>query len=122
MLADGRVQEAIVELRSAAQTYPDRGDLRQQLADAYLRGSDTLSARRETVRAADLLPKDVSAQVKAGRMLLDAGQFDEAKTRAVAAMAIDARSAEALVLLGDTFARVGEFDQAMSRYREAVAI
>ena len=64
---DKKDQEAIVEFRLAVQADPRLGDARLKLADAYRRVSDAKNALREYVRAADLLPKNIDAQIKAGQ-------------------------------------------------------
>ena len=66
----GRLAEALIEYRNASQIEPNRGDIRLKLAETYLRQRDLANAYRESVRAADLLPTDASAQFKAGTMLL----------------------------------------------------
>src|SRR5580704_10583650 len=60
---EGRVQEAIVEYRVALQGDPKLGEARLKLGEAYLRVNDPKNALRELVRASDLLPKSVDAQV-----------------------------------------------------------
>src|SRR5258708_4166428 len=87
--ADKKYSEAIVEYRNAIKADPKFGQARAQLADAYLRTNDLRNALREFVVAADLLPTDADAQIKAGQMLLLAGRFEDAKTRAEKAIAID---------------------------------
>src|SRR5437763_15757437 len=77
-----RWSEAIIEYRQALQDAPKRGDIHQKLAEAYVRNRDGSNARREFVRAADLLPDDVSAQLKAGNILLLGDAFDDAQARA----------------------------------------
>ena len=67
---------------------------------------------REYVRAADLLPADVNAQVKAGGLLLRAGQFEDAKARVEKALALDAKNVDAQVLLGNTLAGLKDLDGA----------
>src|SRR5213593_4928956 len=77
-----RYQEAIIEYRGALQANPKLGEVRLKLGDAYLAVSDLRNALREYVRAADLLPDSIDAHVKAGKILLLARQFEDAKTHA----------------------------------------
>src|SRR5579862_1470728 len=79
--------EAILEYRATLQIAPKRGDAYSKLAEAYTHKSDMRAALGAYVRAADLLPNDVTAQLKAGNMLLVAGGFEDAKTRAKKALA-----------------------------------
>src|SRR3954470_4091292 len=72
-MQEQKYKEAIVQLRSAVKVDPKFGEARYQLAEAYARAGDAGGAYREYLRAADLLPANVDAQVKAGGMLLLAG-------------------------------------------------
>src|SRR5688572_13083926 len=72
--------EAIVEFRGALQQDPKLGAVRLKLGDAYMEIKDGKNALREYVRAADLLPNDAGAQVKAGELLLMAGAFEDVKS------------------------------------------
>lgn len=61
---------AIVEYRSALQQDPKLGTARLRLGDIYAQISDGQNAYREYVRAADTMPDNVDAQLKAGALLL----------------------------------------------------
>src|SRR3954464_15832190 len=74
--------EAVVEYRNAVQADPSSGEARYKLGEAYVRTQNPGAAYGEFVRAADLMPTDVPAQVAAGQMHLLAGQFKEAQARA----------------------------------------
>src|SRR5438552_11340047 len=79
-----KYKEAIIEYRSAIQIDAKYGEARLRLADAYTEIGDQANAYREAIRAADLMPDNVDAQVKAGNFLLVSQHFDDAKTRALA--------------------------------------
>ena len=117
-----QVREAIVEYRAALQEDHKRADIRLRLADAYFRVGDLRGVLTESVKAADLLPKDVSAQVRAGNLLLLARAFEDAKTRANSALALEPTNAEAMVLLGNVLAGLRDFDGALARYQEAAVL
>ena len=87
-----------------------------------MRLGELRDALGESVRAADLLPNDVSAQLRAGNLLLLARSFEEAKARANAAIALDEKSSEALVLLGNAMAGLRDLDGALAEFQEAVAL
>ena len=72
-LAHKKVDEAIIEYRRAIQADPRLGQARLRLADAYVQTGDGANALREYVRAAELLPDDEDAQIKAGNFMLDGG-------------------------------------------------
>jgi tetratricopeptide (TPR) repeat protein len=117
-----RLAEAIIEYRSAVQADPSRGDIRGKLAEAYFSNRDGAAALREAVVAADLLPTDVSAQVRAGNLLLLAGQFEDAKDRAEKALAIDSKSVPAIVLMANSMAGLKDLDGALAEFHEAIAL
>ncbi len=116
------VAEAIVQYKMAIQADPKRGDVRSKLSDAYLLQRDGRGALREAVNAADLLPNDAAAQVKAGNYLLMARAFEDAQSRADKALAIDPKSADALVLKGNAMAGLKDLDNALGEYQEALAL
>ena len=81
-LAKGNVDAAVLEYRNAVAKDAMFAPARVKLAEAYLKQGNTAGAIAEAVRAADLLPKDVGAQLKAGALLLAARQPGDAKDRA----------------------------------------
>src|SRR5687768_5236837 len=81
LLKAGRTAEAIVEFRAAVEQDELWGEARFKLAEAYAASGDLEKAYRQYVRAADLLPDDVTAQLKAATYLLVVGQYEDAKTR-----------------------------------------
>jgi len=120
--AQSRWPEAVLEYRLAVQADPKRGDIREKLASALVESHDTANALREYVRAADLLPNDVGAQLQAGNALLLSAAFEDAKTRATRALALEPKSAEAQILLGNAEAGLRDFDGAVADYQEALAL
>ena len=118
----GKVKEAIIQYRNALVQDPRFGEARFKLAEAYAQDGDALRAAREYVRAADLLPKDVQAQLKAGRILLLSGQFEDAKTRAHGALAIDRKNVEAQILLANALAGLRDIDGGIEEIQEAIRL
>jgi len=114
--------EAIIQYKAASQAEPKRGDIRQKLSDAYLQHREGANALREAVNAADLMPTDASAQIKAGNLLLMAGAFEDAKARGQKALAIDATRADALILIGNALAGLKDLDGAISQYQDALVL
>jgi tetratricopeptide (TPR) repeat protein len=90
-MAAGKTAEAIIEYRNAIDKDPRAGDVRVKLADAYLAQGDGAKAIGEYVRAADVLP-DATVQLKAGKLLLLARRFDDAKVRAEKALAAETKN------------------------------
>ena len=111
---------AIVEYRTALQQDPKLGTARLKLGDIYARLSDGQNAYREYVRAADLMPDNVDAQLKAGALLLLSNQYAEAKTRAEAILRVSPRNPGALTLLGNALAGMNDTNGALDRLNEAI--
>src|SRR5437899_4093389 len=78
---------SIIEYRKAVAEDGRFGEARLKLGMAYQAVGDMNNMYREYIRAADLMPDNVEAQLRAGGTLLAAGQYPEAKARAVAALA-----------------------------------
>src|SRR5688572_22477195 len=62
-VAQGKYAEAVVEYRNAVQQDPRFGEARYKLAEAYVKLNLPVEAYREYVRAADLMPDHVDAQL-----------------------------------------------------------
>lgn len=112
--------EAIIEYRNAVQQDPRFAEARQKLAEAYLKVGDAANAYREFIRAADLLPDDPVAQVKAGEFLLLARQFEDAMTRAEQALARKPDYVEAQILKANALAGLNKLDDALTEVEEAI--
>jgi len=120
--AQKKYAEAIVEYRVTVQADPKFGAARFKLAQAYAQVGDVASAYREYVRAADLLPNDAEAQLSASTILLLAGQFEDAKTRALNVLEKDPRNTRALILLGNALGSLKDYDTAIAKLEEAVQL
>jgi tetratricopeptide (TPR) repeat protein len=118
----GKYNEAIVQYRNALQQDPRFGHARYRLAEAHAANGDPRNAAREYIRAADLMPANSEAQIKAGTVLLRSGQFEDAKTRAQQVVARDPKNVEAHILLGNAMAGLRQFDEAVQQLEEAIAI
>src|SRR5688572_7288111 len=112
--------EAILSYRNAVEVDERFGEGRLKLAQAYLANGDTQNALRESVRAADLMPNDVEAQLTAGVMLLTARRHPDARTRALAVLAKDPQNPRALVLLGNALAGLKDLDGAIEQVEQAI--
>jgi tetratricopeptide (TPR) repeat protein len=112
--------EAVISYRKAVAIDAKDGPARLGLANAYLLSGEKVSAAREYIRAADLMPDNVSAQVQAGKMLMIAGQYAEAKARAVAALEKEPKNVEVLTLMGNALAGLKDLDGAISHVEEAI--
>ncbi len=121
-VAEARLAEAVVEYKSAIQNDAADGAVHAKLAELYLETQDTLNAAREYIRAADLLPEDTQAQLKAGSFLLLAGRADDAKARAEKVLGRDPRNVDAQLLLANAEAGLKDLDRAAAQIEEALRI
>lgn len=121
-MAEKKLAEAAIEYRAAIQRDPTRGDLRLKLGELYMELQNGRAALDELVRAADLLPGNADAQMKAGSILLLAAQFEDAKARAEKVLAIDPKSPEGHVLLGNALAGLNDVDGAIKELQGALAL
>src|SRR5262245_11436859 len=103
-VAKKQYSEAIIEYRKAVTFDPRFGAARMKLGQAYVAVNDPIAALREYIRAADILTDDVDAQLAAGTGLLAAGQYPEAKQRAMNALEKDPKNVIALRLMGNAMA------------------
>jgi putative PEP-CTERM system TPR-repeat lipoprotein len=121
-LAANQLPEAIIEFRNAVNRDERWGEARLRLADAYAANADPALAYRHYIRAADLLPDDPGAQLKAAAYLLLAGQYEDAKDRAERVLAKHPDSTEAQVTLGNALAGLRDLDGAVSQISEAIQL
>ncbi|MCU0691777.1 MAG: tetratricopeptide repeat protein, partial [Polyangiaceae bacterium] len=113
---------AVLEYRNAVDKDAMFAPARQKLAEAYLKQGNGSAALRELVRAADLLPKDAEAQVKAGSLLLMAGRAEDAKARADKALAVNPKNVDALVLRANAMAGLKDLDGALKEMEQALSL
>jgi len=69
---EDHLAEAIIEYKAALQVDSQRGDIRFKLAEAHARNRDVTNAYRESIRAADQLPTNLEAQLRAENGRCDA--------------------------------------------------
>ncbi len=120
--AQQKYKEAVVEYRNAIQQDPKYGEARYKLAEAYSKLNDVPNAYREYIRAADLLPNDNEAQLKAATFLLIAGQSEDAKSRADKVLARDPKNVQAQVVRANALAGLKDLDGAISEINEAIQL
>jgi len=114
--------EAIVEYRNAVALDAKFGEARKKLAEALALSGQASAAYGEYVRAADLLPNDIDAQIDAGTLLLGAGKSQDALQRAEAALKINPNSVEALVLRGTALSGLTSNDEALKSIEGAIQL
>jgi tetratricopeptide (TPR) repeat protein len=120
-LLAGRASDAIVELRNAVALDGKWGEARALLARAYEADGQVDLAYRQFIRAADLLPDDAQAQVKAATLLLRSRRFAEARDRAERMLQTSPNNLEAQVILANAMAGLRDPDAAQARLAAVIA-
>jgi len=120
--AEKRVNEAIIEYRRAIQADPRLGQARLKLGDAYSQTGDGPNALREYVRAAELLPDDQDAQLKAAKFMLLAGQYQDAKAVGEKLLAKSPGNVEAQILIANALAGLKDFESAVDAFEDAAQL
>jgi putative PEP-CTERM system TPR-repeat lipoprotein len=120
--AQGKYKEAVVEYRNAIQQAPRMAAARLKLAEAYEHLGDARTAYEQYVRAADLQPENLEAQLKAGAYLFLAQKYQDAAARADAILKKNPKNVDALILKGDTTAMLQDLDGAIRQMEEAIQI
>lgn len=118
----GKAAEALIEYTNAVRVDVSSGEARFKMAESRLALGDKKAAFPEFIRAADLLPDDVEAQLRAGHLLLSGGFFEEARERARAALKKQPQNVTALVLLGNTLAGMKNLEDAVLVLERALTV
>ncbi|HMF61824.1 MAG TPA: tetratricopeptide repeat protein, partial [Vicinamibacterales bacterium] len=121
-VAKQQLPQAQIEYRNAIKARPDWAEPHYKLAKTYETTGEAVKAYQEYARTADLDPSNVDAQLKAGTLLLAAGEFDVAKTRAELALKAAPKSAPANILLGNALAGLNETARAVKQIEQALAL
>ena len=69
-VAQKKYREAIIEYRNAVAADARFGEARLKLGEAYLQVGEMQNAAGQYIRAADLMPDNLEAQLKAAHLLL----------------------------------------------------
>ena len=119
-LAKNQISQAVIEYRGAVQADGRSGPARLKLGNAYVQAKDLARANDQFVRAADLMPDDMSTQLRAGQVLLMVGRFDDARARAEKVLAKTPGNVEAHILKGNALAGLKDFEGALAEVNEAI--
>src|SRR5262249_21883101 len=118
----GKYAEAIIQYRNAIQNDPRSSDARLKLAETSFRVGDGATALEQYIRTADLRPDDVAVQLKTSKLLLLAGRFDDAKSRAEKILARDSRNVDAQIVIANALAEQKDLDAAVGQIEEALKL
>jgi tetratricopeptide (TPR) repeat protein len=119
---DKKDQFAVVEYASAVQIDPKYGEARLKLAETYERMHNVRAAFPEFIRAADALPDNREAQIKATQLLLLAGRFEDAKMRADGLLKKNPKDIDAILLRANALAGLRDPAGAIAQIDEALKI
>jgi Flp pilus assembly protein TadD len=117
-----RFPEAIIEYRKAIQIDPRYGEARLKLATAYASVGDGPNALREYARAADLMPDDASAQIKAGTFMLLATRYRDAQSLASHVLEKDPKNVDAQILYANALAGLKDLNGAVTALEKAIEL
>ncbi len=120
--AEKRDEFALVEYASAVQIDPKFGAARLKLAQTQERLNNLRAAFPEYIRAADALPDDREAQLKATQVLLLSGRFDDAKARIATVLQKNPNDVEALLLQANAMAALRDPAGAITQIEEALRV
>jgi tetratricopeptide (TPR) repeat protein len=120
--AEKRDEFAVVEYASAIKIDPKYGVARLRLAETYERLNNVRAAFPEYVRAADALPDDRKAQIKATEVLLLSRRFEDAKARVATLLAKNPKDVEALLLHANALAALRDPAGAITEIEEALKV
>ena len=114
--------QAVLEYRNAIKARPDWAEPHYKLAKAYEASGEPVKAYQEYARTADLEPANVDAQLKAGTLLLEGGEFEMARTRAELALKAAPASAPAHILMGNALAGLNDTAKAVRQIEQALTL
>ena len=120
--AQNRDQFAVVEYASAVKIDPMFGEARLKLAETHERMNNLRAAYPEYIRAADALPDNRDAQLKATQVLLLGGRFEDAKARAASLLQKNDKDVEAMLLHANAMAALRDPAGAVGQIEEALKI
>jgi tetratricopeptide (TPR) repeat protein len=120
--AEKRDEFAVVEYQSAIQIDPKFGEARLKLAETFERMNNLKSAFPEYVRAADAMPENRDAQLKAIRVLLLGRRFEDAKARVDALLTKNPKDVDALVLHANAMVGLKDPAGAITEIEEALKV
>src|SRR5215467_2050784 len=120
--AQGKHNEAIIQLKNALQIDPSFSPAVQALARAYRAKAWNADALREWRRAVELDPGNVAAHAELAQVYLDFNAWDDALTEAETILASTADSAAGLYIKGAALQGKGQSKQALELLVKAQAL
>ncbi len=118
--SERKFHEATLQYRRALQADSSSGEAHYRLGLAYMQLGDRANGLRELILASDVLPGRNDVQLAAGRHLLYAGRFDEARRVASRVLERDERNFDARLLLANALAGLNDLGAAAAQVEEAI--
>ena len=112
--------EAVIEYKKALQIDNLLGEAHDKLARSYDYLGDAKNAAHESILAADLMPDDPDAQVRAGLFYLAGGDFQSAKAQAQKTLVKNPRHIEAQLLLAQSIASMKDMNGAIQETENSI--
>ena len=112
--------QAAVAYRQAVDADSQDGQARYKLAQAYAMSGRSAEAATQAVQAAELLPRDVDAQLFAGALTLGMSRYVDAADRMTAFLREHPDDVRALITLGNARARLNNPTLPLSRLADAL--
>jgi tetratricopeptide (TPR) repeat protein len=106
LAAQGHYPDAAAEYEAALEADPHDGRLRKKLADAYTHAGKLREAAIEIVRASDVLPADIDAQVAGATAMVNLGRFVDAAQRMAAVLREQPENPGALIAWANATSRL----------------
>ena len=116
---EGKLAEASIEYRTALQYDAQMGSAYFKLGEISEKQEDGSGAIGAYIRAADLMPTDIEAHLRAANYLIAARQFDDARAMALKVVELDPKNVEALILVGNASAGLNDLDRAIAELQAA---
>jgi len=115
-------EAAVIEYRNALKKQPRWAETHLKLADAYTALGNAEEAYRAYASAIELALGNIRSYLGMGRLLFDAGMYNEARLRAELVLDRDPRNVDALLLYGRTLNRQNRFRDALGAFNTALAV
>jgi len=121
-IMEGRLDEAIVELKRSLSINPYFIEARSNLGNVYLQKGFIEEAIYEYKKALKINPDYADAHTNLGNAYAKSGRLEEAISEFKKALAINPNFAEAYYNLGNAYHNKGMLDMAVSEYKKTIAI
>ena len=122
LLAQGRVDEAIIQYQRALALWPESADALGGLGSALFQKGQMDEAIIQFQKALEIKPDFAGVHNNLGYCFLRIRRFDEAIVQYQEALALQPNSADAYEHLGDALFRKGNMNEAIVQYQKALEI